>query len=61
MSLRLLSASLLLSAFASQAIAAADWKIKKTEWSDADEKAYSEFVGLIGQAVEKRECNSFQS
>lgn len=39
----------------------ADWKIKKTEWSDADEKAYSEFVNRIGLAVEKRECNSFQS
>lgn len=38
-----------------------EWRIKKTEWSDADEKAYSEFVSLIGQAVEKRECNSFQS
>lgn len=61
MSLRLFSVSLLISAFASQAIAASDWKIKKTEWSESDEKAYSEFVGLIGQAVEKRECNSFQS
>lgn len=38
-----------------------EWKIKKTEWSEADEKAYSEFVSLIGQAVEKRECDSFQS
>ncbi|MBY0554847.1 hypothetical protein K2P97_09980 [bacterium] len=40
---------------------ASEWRIKKTEWSDADEKAYSEFVSLIGQAVEKRECDSFQS
>ncbi|MBC7466283.1 MAG: hypothetical protein H7256_09845 [Bdellovibrio sp.] len=39
----------------------ADWKVKKTAWSDADEKEYSEFVSKIGQAVEKRECNSFQS
>ncbi len=38
-----------------------DWKIKKVEWTPADEKAYSEFVSLIGKAVEKRECNSFQS
>lgn len=38
-----------------------EWKIKKTEWSAADEKAYSEFVALMGKAVEKRECNSFQS
>ncbi len=38
-----------------------DWKIKKTAWTEADEKEYSEFVSLIGQAVEKRECNSFQS
>jgi len=36
------------------------WKIKKTAWSDADEKSYSEFVWLIGQAVEKRECKSFK-
>jgi hypothetical protein len=39
----------------------ADWKIKKLDWSEADEKSYSEFVSLIGKAVEKRECNSFQS
>ncbi len=38
-----------------------DWKIKKTAWTDADEKEYSEFVSLMGQAVEKRECNSFKS
>lgn len=38
-----------------------DWKIKKLEWSAANEKAYSEFVSLMGQAVAKRECNSFQS
>ncbi len=60
-SLRLLSISLISIAFTSQVMAAADWKIKKTEWTDSDEKAYSEFVSLIGQAVEKRECNSFQS
>lgn len=39
----------------------ADWKVKKTAWTEADEKEYSEFVSKIGQAVEKRECNSFQS
>lgn len=39
----------------------ADWKIKKTTWSDTDEQEYSEFVAKIGQAVEKKECNSFQS
>lgn len=39
----------------------AEWKIKKTAWTDADEKEYSEFVSLIGQAVEKRQCNSFKS
>lgn len=39
----------------------ADWKIKKTMWTEADEKEYSEFVSLIGQAVEKRQCNSFKS
>ncbi len=38
-----------------------DWKIKKTEWTEADEKAFSEFIAKIGQAVEKRECNSLQS
>ncbi len=38
-----------------------DWKIKKTAWTDVDEKEYSDFVALIGQAVEKRECNSFES
>lgn len=38
-----------------------EWKIKKLDWSESDEKAYSEFVSLIGKAVEKRECNSFQS
>ena len=37
------------------------WKVKKTEWTDLDEKEYSEFVSRIGEAVEKRECNSFQS
>lgn len=37
------------------------WKIKKLIWTDIDEKNYSEFVSLIGQAVEKRECNSLQS
>lgn len=36
------------------------WKIKKTAWSETDEKSYSEFVNLIGQAVEKNECKSFQ-
>ncbi|MES2802650.1 MAG: hypothetical protein V4654_09185 [Bdellovibrionota bacterium] len=36
------------------------WKIKKTSWSETDEKLYSEFVSLIGQAVEKRECKSFK-
>lgn len=40
---------------------AIDWKIKKTAWTEVDEKEYSEFVSLIGQAVEKRECNSFES
>ncbi|MBC7421131.1 MAG: hypothetical protein H7328_10420 [Bdellovibrio sp.] len=39
----------------------ADWKIKKTNWTDVDEKEYSEFVSKIGEAVEKRQCNSFQS
>jgi hypothetical protein len=54
--------TLILGVLTSQlALAAADWKIKKTQWTDSDEKAYSEFVGLIGQAVEKRECHSFQS
>ncbi|MFZ3231690.1 MAG: hypothetical protein WA160_15890 [Pseudobdellovibrio sp.] len=38
-----------------------DWKIKKTAWTEIDEKEYSEFVSKIGEAVEKRECNSFQS
>lgn len=42
-------------------VASVDWKIKKTEWTTADEKEYSEFVSLIGQAVEKRQCNSFKS
>lgn len=37
------------------------WKIKKTTWTTDDEKKYSEFVSLIGQAVEKRQCNSFKS
>ena len=36
------------------------WKIKKTVWTDTDEKAYAEFVSLIGAAVEKRECKSFK-
>ncbi|MBC7754147.1 MAG: hypothetical protein H7Z71_07925 [Moraxellaceae bacterium] len=58
---RFISISLLLISFAAPALAAMDWKIKKTEWSEADEKSYSEFVSLIGQAVEKRECSSFQS
>lgn len=47
----------------SAAFAGADdtsWRIKKTSWSDVDEKSYSEFVNLIGQAVEKNECKSFK-
>ncbi|AZZ35582.1 hypothetical protein CIK05_01800 [Bdellovibrio sp. qaytius] len=36
------------------------WKITKTTWSDTDEKAYMEFVSLMGQAVEKHECRSFK-
>ena len=36
------------------------WKIKKTSWSDADERSYSEFVTIMGKAVEKRECKSFK-
>lgn len=36
------------------------WKITKTIWTETDEKAYAEFVSLIGQAVEKRECKSFK-
>lgn len=38
-----------------------EWKIRKTAWTEADEKEYSEFIALIGQAVEKRECHSLQS
>ena len=37
------------------------WKIKKTAWTAADEKSYSDFVAAIGNAVEKRQCNSFKS
>lgn len=37
------------------------WKIKKTSWSQADENKYTEFVSLIGQAVEKRQCSSLKS
>lgn len=40
---------------------ASDWKVKKVAWTEADEKEYSEFVSKIGEAVEKRQCNSFQS
>lgn len=36
------------------------WKVKKTTWSDTDEKAYSEFIAIIGKAVEKKECKSFK-
>ncbi len=38
-----------------------NWKVKKIAWTELDEKSFSEFVALIGQAVEKRECNSLQS
>lgn len=38
-----------------------DWLIKKTEWSDTDEKAYSEFIAALGAAVEKKECSSLNS
>lgn len=58
---RLVTNTFLVTAFSSSIAFSADWKIKKTEWTEADEKAYSEFVSLIGQAVEKRECSSFQS
>ena len=37
------------------------WKIKKTSWSQEDERKYSDFVALLGRAVEKRECNSLKS
>jgi hypothetical protein len=60
--LRFLIALILLMIFAEGVHAQnTDWKIKKQEWSATDEKSYSEFVSLIGAAVEKRECNSFQS
>lgn len=36
------------------------WKIKKTTWSETDERAYSEFIAIMGKAVEKRECKSFK-
>lgn len=36
------------------------WKIKKTTWSDTDERAYSEFIAIMGKAVEKRECKTFK-
>lgn len=51
-------ANLLLVSF----VQAADtsWKIKKTTWSEADERSYSEFVTIMGKAVEKRECKSFK-
>jgi hypothetical protein len=39
----------------------APWKIKKTAWTDADEKEYSEFISKIGEAVEKRQCGSLKS
>lgn len=38
-----------------------EWKIRKPFWSEVDEKAYSEFISRIGEAVEKRECNSLRS
>ncbi len=61
MALRTLSIIWLVTGFSIPSFSSMDWKIKKTEWTSADEKSYSEFVGLIGDAVEKRECNSFQS
>lgn len=60
---RSFTALILMFVLSSQSHAQTDtsWKVKKTEWTDLDEKEYSEFVSRIGEAVEKRECNSFQS
>lgn len=37
------------------------WKITKLEWSVNDEKAYSDFVAIIGEGVENGICNSVNS
>ena len=60
--MKLVTFTLLASLLLSFSAVAADttWKIKKTVWTDTDEKSYAEFVGLIGAAVEKRECSSFK-
>lgn len=38
-----------------------NWKIKRTNWTELDEKNYSEFISIIGKAVEKKECQSLDS
>ena len=60
--MKLVTFTLLASLLLSFSAVAADttWKIKKTVWTDTDEKSYAEFVALIGAAVEKRECRSFK-
>lgn len=60
--MKLVTFTLLANLLLSFSAIAADttWKIKKTVWTDIDEKSYAEFVGLIGAAVEKRECRSFK-
>jgi hypothetical protein len=62
LSIKVILASLFLVSFAQAQNQVLDtsWKIKKTSWSDVDERAYSEFVAIIGRAVEKRECKSFK-
>jgi len=53
-------AALIIFSFMFAEAADTTWKIKKTTWSETDERLYAEFVNLIGQAVEKKECKSFQ-
>lgn len=42
-------------------MAATAWTVRKTSWSEVDEKQYSEFVHSVGKSLEKGECHSFSS
>lgn len=38
-----------------------DWKIMRTQWAEADEANFGEFVARLGAAVERRACGSVSS
>ncbi|MGE5085647.1 MAG: hypothetical protein ACM3MG_05055 [Bacillota bacterium] len=44
-----------------ESTAISDWRITRTQWTEADEVHFGEFVSRLGAAVERRACGSVSS